>query len=366
MSGKGHKKGRPTIRDVAKMAGVAPITVSRVVNNTGYISAETRLRVERAIQALNYIPNTLAQSLRFQRTDMVTLLVSDVTNTFWTTITRGVEDVCNSHSLNVILCNTDEKSEKLERYVQLLLQRQTDGFIIAPVNQDTAIIQSVINNGVPVVLIDRLLESLDVSVVYSDGESGAYRLVQHLIDLGHRQIVALVGHQQQSTSRQRVGGYRRALEDNGLPVYEQLITYGHYTQQGGYEATHRILESVSPRPTAIFAANNFIAMGVQKALAERGLQVPADISLVTFDDDNPYDHNPFLTTALQDPYRIGQEAANLLLWQLQNNDEPYTPEALVLPVEIAIRHSTAPPNTTRKTEMASPTKSDQKAKRKPL
>lgn len=343
MSAKGQKKGRPTIRDVAKMAGVAPITVSRVVNNTGYISAETRLRVEQAISTLNYIPNTLAQSLRFQRTDMVTLLVSDVTNTFWTTITRGVEDVCNAHSLNVILCNTDEKTEKLDRYIQLLLQRQTDGFIIAPVSQDTSLIQSVVNNGVPVVLIDRLLQNLDVSVVYSDGESGAYRLVDHLIGLGHRQIVALVGNQQQSTSRQRVSGYCRALQDHGLPVQEHLIAYGHYTQQGGYAATHQLMEQVSPMPTAIFAANNFIAMGVQKALAERGLKVPEDVSLVTFDDDNPYDHNPFLTTALQDPYRLGQEAANLLLWQLQHDDAPQQAESVVLPVEIAIRRSTAPP-----------------------
>lgn len=337
------KKGRTTIRDVARLAEVAPITVSRVVNNSGYIRPETRRRVEQAIAELNYIPNTLSQSLRFQKTDMVALLVSDITNPFWTTVTRGVEDVCSTHDLNVILCNTDEQNVKLENYVRFLLRRQTDGFLVVPTSHDVRAIETIVNNGVPIVLLDRVLPDLDVAVVRSDNESGAYRLIEHLISLGHRRIGMLSGNAPVSTSVERVRGYERALADHGIPVDPELIRYGSFTQQSGYEMALRLLQSSQSRPTAFFAANNFIANGVQKAVYDSGLRIPEDLSLVTFDDLPFYSYPPpFLTSAIQNPYRLGQEAANLLVQQIQS-DDPERPQDIVLPVDLIIRESTAPP-----------------------
>ena len=336
------KKNRTTIRDVARLAEVAPITVSRVVNNAAHISPETRRRVEQAIEDLNYIPNVLSQNLRFQKTDIVTLLVSDITNPFWTTATRGVEDVCNAEGLNVVLCNTDEQPEKLEKYIQLLMRRQTDGFLIVPTGHDTQALDVIQRSEVPLVLLDRVVPGVNASSVRSDGEHGAYMMTSYLLDLGHRRIAMLAGGHLQSTSQQRVAGYRRALIEAGLPVDESLIKYGSYTQQSGYEMTVHFIQTTL-RPTAYFAANNFIAYGVQKALQEKKLRIPHDASLATF-DAQPYPGfpSPFFTTINQDPYRIGYEAARLLVEQIQNPGEGQ-PLHLVLPVELLLNDSTAAP-----------------------
>jgi LacI family transcriptional regulator len=284
MPNKLRKKGRPTIRDVARLAQVAPITVSRVVNNSGYIGEETRRRVEAAIAQLNYIPNALSQSLRYQKTDMITLLVSDVTNPFWTTVTRGVEDVCSASGLHVILCNTDENSTKLENYVRILLQHQMDGFILAANRDDAPVVELIRDSQIPIVLVDRVLEGVDIPAVYSDGETGAYQLTEHLIELGHRRIALLASSVQQSTSTQRADGYRRALVAHGLPVDEALILHGSYSQQSGYQMMMQLNEELDRLPTALLTANNFIALGAQRALSELCLEVPQDISLATFDD----------------------------------------------------------------------------------
>lgn len=344
MSNRLSKKGRPTIRDVARRAQVAPITVSRVVNNSGYIGQETRRRVEAAIAELNYIPNALSQSLRYQKTDMITLLVSDVTNPFWTTITRGVEDVCNANGLHVILCNTDENSAKLENYVRMLLQHQMDGFIIATNREDAHVIQQIEDNHIPLVLVDRVLEGIHVPAVYSDGMSGAYQLTEHLIELGHVRIALLASSLRQSTSIQRADGYRRALIDHGLPVDESLILHGDYSQQSGYQMMMQLTAEQPELPTALLTANNFIALGAQRALSELCLKIPTDISLATF-DDLPFQlyPEPFLTTAAQNPYRLGQEAARLLVKQIENQGAGEDPCTIMLPVDIIIRQSTAPP-----------------------
>ncbi|MDQ7035828.1 MAG: LacI family DNA-binding transcriptional regulator [Anaerolineae bacterium] len=228
------KKKRPTIRDVAKLAGVAAITVSRVINNSGYTSDETRDRVERAIAELNYIPNSLSQSLRFQTTNTVALIVSDITNPFWTTITRGVEDVCNDHDLHVILCNTDEKEAKLSKYVNMLLQRQTDGFILVPtsaasINNVTTILQK----HVPLVILDRQLPQVDVDIVRGDSVEGAYQLTRYLIELGHQRIAMFSGPIEISTSEQRIEGYKRALQEADIAIDDELITFSGYTEAGG-------------------------------------------------------------------------------------------------------------------------------------
>ncbi len=336
------KARRSTIRDVAKLANVAPITVSRVINNSGYISADTRERVEIAIAELNYIPNTLSQSLRFQRTDMIALMVSDITNPFWTTVTRGVEDTCSEYGLNVILCNTDEDAQKFEQYVRLLMQRQMDGFLLIPTSQDSTAIKGMIQNHVPLVMIDRSLPDLQVPIVRSDSVHGGYLLTQHLIELGHRRIAVISGLDSISTSWQRVEGYKKALQEYRIPLDPKLICYASYTQISGYTATNDLLAKLDEIPTAFFAANNFIAMGIMRALMERNLQVPKDVSIVSF-DELPYDmiSDRFFTVVVQDPYLLGKRAAEVLIKQIMG--EPVQETEIVLPVELIIRSSTAPP-----------------------
>lgn len=329
----------PTIRDVAKRAGVAPITVSRVINNSGYVSEEARLRVQEAIQALQYIPNALSQSLRFKKTNTIALIVSDITNPFWTTVTRGVEDASSEHGFSVILCNTDEKQAKLENYVNMLLQRQTDGFLLVPTSSDVEVVRKIQRQRAPLVVVDRSLTGIEVDVVRSDSEGGAYAMTQYLIGLGHRRIAMLAGPEGISTSQHRVMGYKRAYQDAGLPMDAALISYGGYDSESGYQRTLQLMQQVSVRPTALFAGNNVIAVGVMHALYHLGLPVPEAMSVAGF-DDMPLSllAEPFLTVVAQSPYQLGVQATRLLIDLLMGREKPDNRE-VVLPVELIIRQS---------------------------
>jgi LacI family transcriptional regulator len=338
-------KKRTTIRDVARLAQVAPVTVSRVVNNSGYISHETRIRVEEAIEQLNYIPNRLAQSLRYQKTHMVALIVSDITNPFWTTVARGVEDACSQHNLSVIICNTDEQQEKLDNYINLLLQRQIDGLFIVPTEgYNSLMLKNLVASRVPCILLDRILpDCQNLSVVRSDSITGSYLLTRHLLDLGHRRIMMLSGGKDVSTGTERAEGYRRALQEAGVPLDDHLIDFGRFTRDSGYEMTIKMLHQVHPRPTAIITANNFIAFGALAALDAHHIRIPEDISLATFDDlPTPINPRPFLTSVAQDPYRMGQEAVQRITALLEDGED-VQPQDVVLPVGLIVRSSTAPP-----------------------
>jgi LacI family transcriptional regulator len=339
-------KKRTTIRDVARYAQVAPITVSRVVNNVGPISSETRQRVEAAIQELNYIPNTLAQSLRYQKTNMVALIVTDITNPFWTTIARGVEDACSEYQVNVIVCNTDEKKQKLDNYLHLLLQRQIDGLIVVPTEDyDGTMLENLFANDVPSILLDRTLPHWkNHTIVRSDSVMGSYLLTKHLLELGHRRIMMVSGSNVVSTGLDRAEGYRRALREFGLSTDEELIRFGGFTRQSGYDIVSDAIRDDNPLPTAIVTANNFIAVGVINALDEQGIRIPDDISLATFDDlPEQINPRPFLTTVVQNPYQMGQEAAQRLI-ELLKSSYPARVQDIIMPVELIVRASTAPPS----------------------
>jgi LacI family transcriptional regulator len=328
-----------TIRDVARRAGVSAITVSRVVNNSGYVSEKTRAQVEAAIAELKYVPNRLAQSLRHKQTDTLALLVTDITNPFWTTVARGVEDVANEEGLNVILCNTDESETKQDNYLNLVLQKQVDGVVLVPVNEHCEVIQWIQEQDVPVVVVDRRVTQFCADVVRGDSVGGAYQLVRHLLELGHHHIALLNGPADVSTAIDRAEGYRKALTDAKLAFDPRLITYGEFTLQSGYEMAQRAL-SFTPRPTALFAANNFIAIGTLRALHHAKLRVPEDIAVVGFDDlPSEIVVEPFLTVSSQPAYEMGRRATALLLDRIAG-EAPEEWQDLVLPTELIIRRST--------------------------
>jgi LacI family transcriptional regulator len=327
-----------TIRDVAKLAGVAPITVSRALNNSGYVSQATRERVKAAIEELGYVPNMLGPSLRFQQTMILAVVITDITNPFWTTVTRGIEDVAQANEYSTILCNTDESESKQEQYLQMLLRRRVDGILLVPACSETKSIEMIKKQDIPVVVLDRQIGNLDVDVVRADSEEGAFLLVQYLLSLGHRNIAMLAGPKNVSTAIDRTAGYRRALDDAGNAVNEELIYWGNFTQESGYENA-RMVTDMDPRPTAIFAANNFIAIGAMQALKEKGLHIPEDVALVTIDDIPPaYTLEPFLTVAIQPADEMGRQAARLLLDRIKNpEDESF--QNVVLPTKMIIRAS---------------------------
>ena len=193
------------------------MTVSRVINDSGYVSDATRAKVEAAIMELGYVPNMLGPSLRFNQTKTLALVITDITNPFWTTVARGVEDAANEESYSVILCNTDESLEKQEQYVDMLLKRRIDGILFVPADDSPDSVQLIRSQNVNVVVLDREISTVeDIDIVRGDSFGGAYDLAQHLIDLGHTNIVVLSGSEHISTSVERVAGYRQAMREAGL------------------------------------------------------------------------------------------------------------------------------------------------------
>jgi LacI family transcriptional regulator len=331
-----------TIRDVAERAGVSTMTVSRVINNSGYFSREARERVEAAIAELGYVPNTLARSLRFKQTKTIALVLTDITNPFFTTLARGAEDVASEEGFNVIFCNTDESEGEQARELTVLVQKRVDGVLLVPAASSAEPVAFLREQGVPVVVLDRRVPDCTVDSVRCDSEQGAYELVKLLLGLGHTRIAALSGPEKVSTAQDRVAGYRRALAESGLGPGAEIVRYGPFTQAGGNTMARQVL-ALSPRPTALLAANNFIAVGAYQAVREAGLSVPEDVSIVGFDDLPAWlTMEPFLTVAAQPAYEMGQRATRMLLDRLGREAPPECRE-VVLPFELIVRRSSGPP-----------------------
>lgn len=327
-----------TIGDVARRAGVSPVTVSRVINDLGNVSPATRERVEQAIQELGYVPSGVAQSLRSKRTRSLALLVPDIQNSFWTTVARGVEDAAQSKGYSVFLCNTDENPAKQRRYLDVVISQRVDGVIIAPYDSDAANLAQLRDRSIATVVIDRRIDGWDADTVNCDSVAGARALTQHLIGLGHQRIAVITGPANTTTAADRVAGYRLAMAEAGLAPDERLIKYGEFRPAVGERLTHELFDA-GLAPTAIFAANNVIAIGVIAALEKRQLRVPHDIALVCFDDlPNTSLLFPFFTVAAQPVYEVGVNAAQLLFSRLEA-EALLRPRHVVLPTRLVIRHS---------------------------
>ena len=330
-----------TIQDVARRAGVAPITASRVLNHSGYASEETRARVEEAAAALGYVPNSLARGLRSKRTNTLALVMTDITNPFFTLIARGVEDTASNSGYTVIFCNTDESEAEEEKYLNILVQKQVDGVLLVPACSNTQSLKFLRSNEIPFVLIDRSVPDARADLIRCDTEQGAFNLTRHLIELGHERIVAITGPREVSTSQDRASGYERAMKESGLADFVQ-VCYGSFTQDSGYELTSQIL-SLHPRPTAFFGGNNFISIGILKALRDAGLGVPGDMSVVGFDDlPASLIVDPFLTVAAQPAYQMGCQATELLLKRIAGQ-LPEASQEIILPTEMIVRRSSGQP-----------------------
>jgi LacI family transcriptional regulator len=228
----------------------------------------------------------------------------------------------------------------------MLIQRQVDGVLLVPAGSASDSLRLLRSHKLPFVILDRRMRS-QADEVRCDSEAGAYSVVRHLLDLGHRQIAMITGRKVISTSADRVAGYRRALVEAGIEPDKRLILYGafnyrEFNQTDGYQMAQQVL-AVTPRPTAIFAANNFIAFGAIRALREIGLRVPEDLSVVAFDDlPSEWVLDPFLTVVAQPAYEIGRLAAELLLERLAD-PQPAEPRAIILPTELRVRRSSGPP-----------------------
>jgi LacI family transcriptional regulator len=335
-----------TIKEVAERAGVSVMTVSRVVNNSKYVSPETKEKVERAMKELGYVPNALAHGLITKKTQGLGLIVSDITNPFFTTIARGVEDTAIKNGFNIILCNTDEDIQKEKMYIELLLRKRVDGIILSSADcSKKNSVEQIISRNVPLVLIDRCIKGLQVDCVYSDSKNGAYNLTKYLISLGHKRIGIIVGPLRISTAVDRVEGYKRALQEESITIDNSLIKWGEkYSREDGYRNAVELLNMDNP-PTAIFGGNRLITVGMLKAIRELNLKIPDDISVVSFDEVEDISvTNPFLTVVSQNSYAIGVVATEWILKRIKGESKFLEdPQDIVLQPKLIIRESCGSP-----------------------
>jgi DNA-binding LacI/PurR family transcriptional regulator len=333
--------GTPIAKDVAKRARVSIATVSRVVNKQVGVSPEVRDRVLRAIEALGYQPSRTAQRLRAKRGHVIGLIISDIQNPFFTAVARGIEDVAYQHGYSLILCNTDEDSEKERLYLDVMRAEAVAGVILATTVEENPGVRQLIEGGIPVVAIDRQLNDPDIDSVLVDSVQGTVDLMSHLIELGHQRIGFIGGPVTITTMRERRDGYLLAHQKHGLTVSPELMRFGDPKQASGYACAQELLQ-LQPPPTAIFASNNMITLGALRAIQERGLRIPEDISIVCF-SDVPWSTllHPPLTVIAQPDYELGQRAAELLLERFKQPDNPTCHVPLKL--HLIVRASTGRP-----------------------
>lgn len=327
-----------TIRDVARQAGLSVATVSRVMSGRGYVSPSSRERVLQAAEALAYVPNGLARGLKTRRSGLIALLVPEIVNSFYTTVSRGVEDVANTNGQQVIVGNTDEDVGKERTYVDLMISSQVEGVIIAPAGNSRDALQTLCAAAIPTVLIDRAFPGFPADTVRGDSIYGAKLLTRHLLAKGHRRIALINGHLDTAVAREREAGFREALYDAGVDIDERLISSGTWFIADAEARTGDLLDQ-GLAPTAILATNSFMVIGVLRALRARGLRVPEDISLVCFDDfEWAAEIAPFLTALAQPAYEMGATAMRLLLERITGADDGPLHE-IVLEPTLLVRRS---------------------------
>jgi DNA-binding LacI/PurR family transcriptional regulator len=298
-----------TIHHVAKQAGVSTATVSHVLNNTRYVSDETRERVLQVVRELHYYPSAVARGLATQETKTVGVIVSDIANPFFTTLFKGIEQKLAPLGYDLILENTGEHPEEQEYSLKMLLTKQVDGIILAPTGHPSPMLQLLKDKGMPIVFVDRPIPGAELPLVEVNNQQAAFEATSHLIGDGHRRIGVILGL---DTTPNRLAGYVKAMEHHGLPVDKALLYRGSSSLENGLEGANALLSHSAP-PTAIFTANNLMTLGALHALRQLGLRCPQDIGMIGFDDtDWAAIFTPPLTVVRQPTRQIGQTAAELL------------------------------------------------------
>lgn len=327
-----------TIRDVAERARVSVATVSAILNDNKYVSPELADRVRESIATLQYRPNGLARSLKQQRAHILGLILSDITNPFFTTLVRAVEDTARGAGYTLLLGNTDEDAAKEEAYVELLRSRQVDGLILVASAGQHAYLPDLLAAGLPVVCVDRSLASLGADSVLTDNVAGAYQAVAHLVALGHRRIGIVTGLPGVTSTYQRLDGYRQALAEHGIAWDADFVREGDSRMEGGARRAAELL-ALPERPTALFVTNNLMTIGAMRAIADAGLRCPEDVALIGFDDfEWASVFRPRLTTVRQPVYEIGKAAARLLIQRIERKRTGAATEIL-LPPTLIVRES---------------------------
>jgi LacI family transcriptional regulator len=326
-----------TIVEVARRARVSPSTVSHVINRTRFVADDTRARVETAIEALGYRPNALARSLRVGHSHTLGLVLPDSANPFFAELGREIELAAFDAGFTVVLCNTGNDVERERLHLSVLAKQQVDGIIVIATDEPGDALRSVARHHLPVLVMDRERPDLPLDSVIADHLRGGQLATEHLLGFGHRRVGCIAGPRHVSTSNLRVAGYGKALHAAAIPLDPRLVVHGDFHAASGCSAARTLLALPRP-PSAVFACNDLMAIGVLHAAAELGRRVPQDLAVVGYDDLElaPYTFPP-LTTVAQPKREMGRRAVQLITRRV--GEERLAPQRALLPVTLAVRRS---------------------------
>jgi DNA-binding LacI/PurR family transcriptional regulator len=326
-----------TSKDVADYAQVSVTTVSHVINRTRRVDLKTEQRVWRAINELGYRPNLLARGLRRRETRTIGLIVPDNSNPYFAELARAVEDAGFARGYSVILCNSDMSESKEAAYIELLISKCVDGVILISAAHRREKFNEFIQAGIPLITVARELNDLPVDQVLMDNQQGGYLVGKHLTALGHRRIGCIAGPRDETPSADRIVGLRRALHEAGVDLPSEQIIRGDFTYEGGHQAMANLLRR-EPKLTAVFAANDRMAIGAMNYLWQTGVRVPEDISVIGFDDIPVAAMTcPPLTTIATPKAEFARISVSMLIERI--NRERTEPARVVLPTRLVIRNS---------------------------
>ncbi|MFG2729225.1 LacI family DNA-binding transcriptional regulator [Streptomyces canus] len=329
-----------SIKDVAAAARVSPTTVSHVLSGNRPVAEETADRVRSVVSRLGYVPASTARNLQAGSTNVIGLLVPDITNQFFAELAKGVEDAAHDLGYGVILCNTEFDPDREDRYLELLRGRFIDGMVYASGSPPSQGRLASLLGRFPIALADEVVPGLleQTILVTADHRAGGRLIGQHLRELGHRRVLAISGPTDLVSSLERIAGFREAFGDAGVTEVE-----GAFVERSGYHLVATALEDGGPRRfTAVFAANDLMALGAIAALEDAGLRVPDDVSVAGFDDIMIASRvHPRLTTVHQPAYDVGRTAGAQLLSYVHRDEVPPASRH-ILPVRLKVRASTAP------------------------
>lgn len=331
-----------TIKDIAEKSGVSLATVSRVINNSGYVKQETREVIMKTIRDLDYTPNAVARSLSKSETNIIGVVVPDINNPFFGEVIKAISATADRENLNIILYDTDENINKEFKALKLLKEQRIQGVIITPTadnnefnSEHLSMLESM---GIPIVLIDRDVKYSNFDGVFIDNIKGAYEGTEALIKAGHKKIAIISGPLTSKPGRDRFRGYEKAMIMNRVAVDSKYVFYGDFKLDSGYNITKEILK-MKDRPTAIFVCNNMMNLGCIKALYEKGMKIPEDIALVGFDELELLNVLGLKVSVISRPTaEMGRVAMNILIDKLKNKNSNQI-KRIILSPELIIRGS---------------------------
>jgi LacI family transcriptional regulator len=328
-----------TMQEVARLAQVSAATVSRVLNGDDRVHPDLARRVREAVQALAYQRNVVARNLRRSESTLWAVIVSDVSNPFFTSMVRGVEDVAQGSGYSVVLCNSDERPDKESGYIAAAAAGRMAGVVLSPASMRKTDVTPLLDLGIPVVAVDRRLRSAAVDTVLVDNERASAEATEHLIAMGYHRIACITGPKEATTARQRLKGYQRAVRQHGMAVQPALIRHADFREQGGYDAMASLIAEAEL--DAVFVANNLMTVGALECLIQSGIDVPRKLGLVGF-DEIPWAAlvRPSLSTVAQPTYEMGKVAGELLAARRASPEKP--PETVVLHAALKVRASSTP------------------------